>query len=169
MQLVQQSHGGKFEGHLGDAKVYSMLSRHYWWPRMHKGIARWCKSCLACATRHVGHAGKPLLTPIPVGGPIDHVGVDVVQLPVTKKGHKYAVVFMGYLDMAGSVPNKGPDCFNYSQTAHGRDYLSPWSTSCTVVRQTAQFLIQTYAGGIRCDGYTSSQHYSLAPPNGWLS
>ena len=64
---------------------------------MRKDIAQWCKSCLACATRHVGHAGKPLLTPIPVGGPIDHVGVDVVQLPVTKKGHKYAVVFMGAL------------------------------------------------------------------------
>ena len=97
MKLVQQSHGGKFGGHLGDAKVYGMLCKHYWWPRMRKDVARWCKSCLACATWHVGRSVKPLLTPISVGGPFDRVGVDVVQLPVTKKGHKYAVVFMDYL------------------------------------------------------------------------
>ena len=97
MKLVQQRHGGNSGGHLGDAKVYGMLSRHYWWPRMRKDVARWCKSCLACATRHVGCAVKPLLTPVPVGGPFDCVGVDVVQLPVIKKGHKYAVVLMDYL------------------------------------------------------------------------
>ena len=97
MKLVQQSHGGSFGGHLGDAKVYGMLSRHYWWPRMRKDIAQWCKSCLPCATRQAGRAVKPLLTPIPVGGPFDRVGVDVVQLPVTRKGNKYAVVFMDYL------------------------------------------------------------------------
>ena len=97
MKLVQQSHGGSFGGHLGDAKVYGMLSRHYWWPRMRKDIAQWCKSCLPCATRQAGRAVKPLLTPIPVGGPFDRVGVDVVQLPVTQKGNKYAVVFMDYL------------------------------------------------------------------------
>ena len=74
-----------------------MLSRHYWWPSMRKDIAQWCKSCLPCATRQAGRAVKPLLTPIPVGGPFDRVGVDVVQLPVTRKGSKYAVVFMDYL------------------------------------------------------------------------
>ena len=40
---------------------------------------------------------KPLLTPIPVEGPFDRIGVDVVELPVSKKGHKYAAVFMDYL------------------------------------------------------------------------
>ena len=64
---------------------------------MRKDIAQWCKSCLPCATRQAGRAVKPLLTPIPVGGPFDQVGVDVVQLPVTRKGNKYAVVFMDYL------------------------------------------------------------------------
>ena len=36
-------------------------------------------------------------TPIPVGGPFDRVRIDVVQLPVTQKGNKYAVVFMDHL------------------------------------------------------------------------
>ena len=80
-----------------DAKVYGMLSRHYWWPKMRKDVAQWCKSCLACATRHVGRALKPLLIPIPVAGSFDRVGVGMVELPVTWKGHKYAAVFMDYL------------------------------------------------------------------------
>ena len=80
-----------------DAKVYGMLSRHSWWPRMRKDVAQWCKSCLVCATRHVGRALKPLLTSIPVEGPFDRIGVGVVELPVSKKGYKYAVAFMDYL------------------------------------------------------------------------
>ena len=31
------------------------------------------------------------------GGPFDCVGVDVLQLPKTKRGNKYAIVFMDYL------------------------------------------------------------------------
>ena len=130
MKLVQQSHGGNFRGHLGDVKVYGLLCKHYWWPRVRKDVARWCKSCLTYATWHVGRSVKPLLTPIPVRDPFDHVGVDVVQLPATKKSHKYAVVFMDYLTkMARSVPDEGPDCTNYSQTACGRNHLLPWSSN----------------------------------------
>ena len=55
--------------------------------------------------RHVGPPScgtpvmwdPPLLTPIPVGGPFHRIGNDILQLPVTKCGHKYAVVFMDYL------------------------------------------------------------------------
>lgn len=31
-ELFHQAHGGIYGGHLGDAKVYSELLRHYWWP-----------------------------------------------------------------------------------------------------------------------------------------
>ena len=42
-------------------------------------------------------AVKPLLSPIPVSGPFDCVGVDVVQLPMSAGGNRYTVVFMDYL------------------------------------------------------------------------
>ena len=64
---------------------------------MRQDIVNWTRSCLACATRRVGRAIKPLLTPIPVGGPFDRLGVDVLQLPKTARGHQYVVVFMDYL------------------------------------------------------------------------
>ena len=34
---------------------------------------------------------------LPVGGPFDRIGVDIVQLPTSHKGNKYAVIFMDYL------------------------------------------------------------------------
>ena len=46
------------------------------------------------------NVGKPLhppLTPIPVAGPFDRVGVDVIQFPSSQRGNKYAIVFVDYL------------------------------------------------------------------------
>ena len=40
---------------------------------------------------------RPPLTPIPVNGPFDRVGVDVLQLPKTRRGNRYAIVFVDYL------------------------------------------------------------------------
>ena len=96
-ELFHEAHGGPFSGHLGDAKVCSQLLRHYWWLGMRKDISHWSRGCLTCANRSVGRPVKPLLTPIPVGGPFDRVGVDVLQLPLTQQGNRYAVVFMDYL------------------------------------------------------------------------
>ena len=48
---------------------------------MRKDISQWCRACLTCANRGIGQPVKPLLTPIPVDGPFDKVGVDVVKMP----------------------------------------------------------------------------------------
>ena len=40
---------------------------------------------------------KPLLTPIPVSGAFDRVGVDIIQFPCTRRGNRYALVFVDYL------------------------------------------------------------------------
>lgn len=64
---------------------------------MRADIEKWYCSCLVCAARHVGHKVIPPLTPLPVGGPFDRVGVDVLQLPKTRSGKQYVVVFVDYL------------------------------------------------------------------------
>ena len=95
--LFDEAQSGKFAGHLREAKIHSELARHYWWPGMRADITSWCRACLPCATRSVGKSVRPPLTPIPVGGPFDRVGVDVLQLPKTSRGNRYAVVFVDYL------------------------------------------------------------------------
>ena len=96
-ELFKEAHEGVFGSHLREAKIYSQLSKHYWWPGMRSDVSYCCRACLVCATRNVGQAIKPLLTPIPVGGPFDRVGVDILQLPKSSRGNRYAVVFMDYL------------------------------------------------------------------------
>ena len=96
-KLFEEAHGGLFSGHLREAKIYSQLRKHYWWPGMRSDIRKWCKACLVCATRKIGQATKPPLCPIPVAGSFDCVGVDVLQLPHTLDGNQYAVVFVDYL------------------------------------------------------------------------
>lgn len=62
-----------------------------------RDIVKWCCACLVCATHSVGRSIKPFLTPIPVHGPFDRIGVDVLQLPKSNSGNCYTVVFMDYL------------------------------------------------------------------------
>ena len=95
--LMQEVHAGIFSGHLRETKVYSQLQRRYWWPKMRSDVHRHCRACLTCATRRVGQATRPSMTPIPVNGSFDCIGVDVIQFPQTYDGNKYAVVFMDYL------------------------------------------------------------------------
>ena len=83
--------------HLRYAKVYGQLSRHYWWPRMRSDIVEWCRSCLTCARRRIGRQERPPLTPIPVAGSFDRIGVDVIQFNKSSSGNRYAAVFVDYL------------------------------------------------------------------------
>ena len=95
--MFEEVHGGPFGGHLRDAKIHGELSRQYWWPGMRRDIFRWCQACMVCASRQVGRAVRPPLTPIPVSGPFDRVGVDVLHFPKSTAGNQYAVVFVDYL------------------------------------------------------------------------
>ena len=61
------------------------------------------QGCLTCANRSVGQPVKPFLTSIPVGGPFDCVGADVLQLLLMQQGNRYAVVFMDYLTKCPEV------------------------------------------------------------------
>ena len=111
-KLFQEAHEGMFSGHLREAKIYSQLSKHYWWPGIRADVRKWCKACLVCATHHTGRAAKPPLCPIPVAGPFDCVGVDVLQLPRTLDGNQYAVVFVDYLTKwpeVFAVPNQSAE------------------------------------------------------------
>ena len=96
-ELFEKAHSGTFGGHLRDTKIFSELKKHYWWEGMRSDIGQWSRSCIVCATHNPGRAVRTPLTPIPMSGPFQRIGVDVVQLPKSKDGNQYAVVFMDYL------------------------------------------------------------------------
>ena len=64
---------------------------------MRADTCQWCRACITCATRQAGRSVRPPLIPIPVSGPFDRIGVDVVQFPKSARGNRYAIVFVDYL------------------------------------------------------------------------
>lgn len=94
-----------WSGHLAEKKVYDRLRRYYWWKGIRSDVRRFCRGCLACVTKKGGRSPpRPPLHPIPVGGPFNR---DVLQLPLTRNGNRYVVVFADYLTkcLSGSGPN----------------------------------------------------------------
>lgn len=69
---------------------------------------------------------RPPLTPIPVNGPVDRAGVDVGQLPKTKQGNRYAIVFVVYL-------TKWPEVF-----------ATPNHTALTIAKLFVEEIVSCY-------------------------
>ena len=96
-QTLEESHSGQFAGHFAE-KVYDCLRHYYWWKGTRSDVGRHCRGCLTCVTRKGWwKSTQPPLNPIPVGGPFHRLGVDVLQLPLTRNGNQYVVVFADYL------------------------------------------------------------------------
>ena len=92
--LIDEYHSGVMAGHFSGPRVYQEMSRKWWWHQMYQDILNAVKSCPQCAT--VTGPGKKQLPPlqsIPVSHPFQIVGVDIMELPLTTNGNKYAIVF----------------------------------------------------------------------------
>ena len=95
--LFDEVHSGTFSAHQKTAKIHSILSKHYWWPRMRRDIEQWCRTCTVCLERRAGPPTVPPLTSIPVEGPFDCIGMDILQMPESGRRHKYVLVFIDHL------------------------------------------------------------------------
>lgn len=77
---------------------------------MHRDVVEHCRSCPQCTVVNAsGRVHKPLLHPIPVERGFQIVGVDVMELPRTKKGNRYVVVFQDFLTkwpMVFAIPDQ---------------------------------------------------------------
>ena len=67
---------------------------------MRGDISKWTHRCLVCVTCDAGRATSAPLTPIPVAGPFDCIAVDIIQLPRSRQGNQYAVVFVDSHEVA---------------------------------------------------------------------
>ena len=120
--LLEEAHAGCYAGHFSEKKVYDRLRRYYWWKGMRSDVRRFCRGCLPCAAKKgPGRSTCPPLQPIPVGGPFHRVGVDVLQLPLTRNGNRYVVVFLDYLTKwaeAFAVPDQQAETIACLLTEH---------------------------------------------------
>ena len=92
------AHETPSSGHLGVKKTLQKILNHFYWPRIHKDVSQFCKSC---HTRQM--VGKPnqnipkaRLQPIPAfDEPFSRILIDCVgPLPKTRSGNQYMLTIM---------------------------------------------------------------------------
>ena len=109
-QVMENSHSGPYGGHFAVSRLYGALAQQWWWERMYTDIVKFCKSCPECAiATGSGRRDNPPLHPIPVQRPFQIIGVDVMDLPKTKRGNIHVVVFQDFFSkwpMVYAVPDQ---------------------------------------------------------------
>lgn len=94
--LLKEFHDIPISGHMGVARTYDALRRHYYWPHMHKSVQRYVTSCTTCQQNKATHeATAGLARPLPVPEqPYSVWGLDFISMPPNKEGKNCCVVFV---------------------------------------------------------------------------
>lgn len=90
--------------------MYLYLSRHFFWPAMHKDIIDFCKKCVPCRQMNLRRQPYPPMHLYIPHMPLQLVALDLITLPTTTTaGNKYALTMMDMLTSyvwAAPIPNK---------------------------------------------------------------
>ncbi|KAL2085961.1 hypothetical protein ACEWY4_019281 [Coilia grayii] len=96
--VLRLAHETAMAGHVGVRKTQGRITRHFYWPRLHKDVVAFVQSCHVCQV-----SGKPnqkvpvapLCPPPIVIEPFSRVLIDCVgPLPRTKKGNEFLFTIM---------------------------------------------------------------------------
>ena len=146
--LWEEVHAGTFGGHLGEKRIFGALRRDFWWPSMRADVVQWTKNCFRCAKHYPGHRVIPPMISIPIGSAMETICSDVLQLPITESGQKYAIVFQDmFTKWAMVVPVSG-----YTAKTTAKAFVR-W---CTLYQTPVQLLTD---GG---SNYTSEMFRTIA-------
>ncbi|KAL2102623.1 hypothetical protein ACEWY4_001791 [Coilia grayii] len=108
-EVLRLAHEAPMAGHLGIRRTQAKILQHFYWPKLHRDVVSFCRSCHACQVVGKPNQKIPLapLRPLPVTEePFSRVLIDCVgPLPKTKKGHQYLLTIM---DMTTRFPEAVP-------------------------------------------------------------
>ena len=97
-KVLSVAHENVLSGHLGVRKTHYRILKHFYWPKMYKDVANFCRTCHTCQIvgKHQLDPPKAPLIPIPAcEEPFRNIIIDCVgPLPRTKMGHEYLFTIM---------------------------------------------------------------------------
>ena len=106
--VLQQMHD--HFGHFGIGKIYSLVKRYYYWPKMIKHIQAHVDSCSLCRKEKLQIEKYQLQTTEIPKKPFAKISVDlIVELPVLHSGNKIILVMSDHLTgwpIATAIPDK---------------------------------------------------------------
>ena len=97
-QVLEVAHELPTAGHLGVRKTENRIMQHFYWPKMKRDVADFCRTCHTC--QMIGKPNQKIkpapLQPITsIGEPFGRVIIDCVgPLPKSKTGNKYLLTIM---------------------------------------------------------------------------
>jgi len=94
--ILTAFHDHPTAGHYGTVKTKSQILTSWWWPSLSHDVETHIKDCQVCQKTNQAHSKKPV--PLgqlpPVSRTFERVHIDLLQLPTTLKGSKYALVMV---------------------------------------------------------------------------
>ena len=97
-RILEEHHDSPFAGHFAAKKMSQRIRQYFYWNGLTSDVCKKCSSCVSCASvQGQGGRGRPPLVSILVSGPFDCIGMDFVELDISKQGNRYALVFQDYL------------------------------------------------------------------------
>ncbi len=95
--IMYMMHDHPLGAHRGAGTMAQKIRERYYWKTVYQDCKEHVKTCRECQFQ--GKAKKNNeLHPIPVGGPWDRIGIDIVgPLPVTERGNRYIVTCIDYM------------------------------------------------------------------------
>ena len=94
---LQQLHDDFFDDHLGIDKTADRVRERFYWHNYSKDVVEYIKACDKCQHyRKPNRSERANLQSIPVGRPFEMVAMDILELPVTKRGNKYVLLVSDY-------------------------------------------------------------------------
>lgn len=94
-KILRLYHDEPSAGHNGADKTYARLRTEVYWPYMRTDVLNHCKQCAPCQQAKL-QSVKPPLKNIPIGKPWSTVAVDILEVPISKQGNRYLIVYQDY-------------------------------------------------------------------------
>ncbi|KFD60843.1 hypothetical protein M514_26979 [Trichuris suis] len=94
--LMKSCHEAQSAGHLGRNRTLARLRRTAYWIGMDRDVLLFCKKCTVCQRCKLGRPVRAPLKKMPVGMPWERLGADILELPESTAGHRYALVVQDY-------------------------------------------------------------------------
>ncbi len=97
-------------GHMSGLKTYMRIKQHFWWPRVCSDVLDYVRGCIVCTMgqRRTGPAA-PIQPHEEASYPFEYVAMDLLAMPVSNQGNKYACVIIDYFSryaIVAPIPNK---------------------------------------------------------------
>jgi hypothetical protein len=109
LDILRQTHDSPLAGHLGQAKTFALVSRHYFWPGMRAFVNTYVQGCQTCQRNKTPrHKPVGLLQPLPIpSGPWQSISMDaIVKLPLSDDYDCIMVIVDRLTKMAHFLPFK---------------------------------------------------------------